>query len=116
MKYLLLLILGFPFCVSKHGDAHKEILFQKAHYFDSIGNGIFNGYCINLIREGESPSYKVRRLDLAGEYAVITLKPSPKVEKNFLRDSINVAFVENFGMLDCYFLVCKDDFVRIDFS
>lgn len=95
-------------------ETNKVLLIKKAQYFDSIGHKTFNGFNFGRLRKGENASYKVSKFDSSGDYAVIKIYPAPKIEKNFRRDSIDLNFIEKFKALNCYYLVCKDNFVRID--
>ena len=113
-KFIIVLMYSLIFYASCRYETDKEILIKKAQYFDSIGYKTFNGFNIGRLRKGKNASYQVSKFDTPGDYAIIKLYPDSKIEKNFRRDSIDLTFTEKFKALDCYYLVCKDNFVRID--
>lgn len=124
-KLILLAIILFTFSTftltslffaSCTQESKEDIIIQKTRYFDSVGFKVFNNYRINLVREGEAPGYQVEKFGIIRDHAVFQLKPEPKIERNFKKDTINIDFVKTFKVLNCYYLVCKNDFIRLDFK
>ncbi len=116
MKAIQILTIFILFMVSCRHKSDEFTIIQKVHYFDSTGVKIFNNYKINAIREGKNSNYEINRFDTVKDYALIRLYPESQIEKNFYKDTIDLDFVNAFKTLNCYFLVCKDNFVRIDFE
>lgn len=109
---ILFISLLFLFCSKKD---QKTIISNKINYIESFGYNPFDNTQIYQLREGKTPSYKVSRFDTTHYYAIITLKPQLKINKNFLKDSISINFVESFAKINCQYLVSKRDFMRLDF-
>jgi hypothetical protein len=116
MKSIHILVIFLLYLVSCRQKSDEIIILEKVQYFDSIGSKLFYNYHVNAIRGGKNSSYQVSRFDTISGYAVVRLYPESEIEKNFIKDTIDLDFVNTFKTLNCYYLVCKDNFVRIDFK
>lgn len=112
LSFLILLIFIYTFC-NQRPDI--DIIKEKSIYFDSIGSKIFENYQIHNLRKGKNASYQVSRYDTLNDYAIIKLFPVAMIEKNFVRDTINIDFVNTFKILDCHYLEYRNGGIRLDF-
>ena len=94
----------------------KTIILNKADYADSLEHSIVNNTQTYVIREGKTPSYKISKLNDGDGYAIISILPKMKIHRNFLKDSVDISFVNAFRLIDCQYLIRKDSFIRIDFE
>ena len=115
MKKVFFVALIFTLFTACDNTIEKEIK-EKISILENFDTALFNGYQINIMREDiDNPNYSVYRKDGTKEYAVFSLSPQIKIEKNFSSDSINVPFVEEFKKLGCINLYYSHEFKRIDF-
>jgi hypothetical protein len=94
----------------------RDAIKEKSIYFDLEGVNSFENYQIHNMRKGKNSSYQVSRYDSSHDYAIIRLYPEPKIEKNFNKDTINIAFVNTFRTLNCQYLEFRKNMVRLDFN
>ncbi|MBK8968882.1 MAG: hypothetical protein IPM36_19855 [Lewinellaceae bacterium] len=113
---LILITLGIAYLSCNGTDSINEVVDKKISHFKNYGMKLFCNYQITPFRKGKKSSFEIRRFDQNKDFAVVKLNPSPIIEKNFRIDPISIFFVQKFKTLDCYYFVCIDSFVRIDFK
>ncbi len=112
---LLCFLFIITFYTSCKEKSINTVILERVNYFDSIGLKTFYNYQIGILREGKNSSFKATRFDTFSDYAIIKLNPKTEIEKNFIEDTIDINFVRRFKHLNCYYLMSKDSFVRMDF-
>ncbi len=115
MKKIIIAIIFFALFNSCDDNIEKDVK-KRISVIESLDSATFSGYQIFVIRgDVKNPNFAVYRKDEKKEYAVFSISPEIKIEKNFSGDSIDIFFVEEFEKLDCINFQYSQEFIRVDF-